>query len=75
MNESTAFDEVMEEGERRGKLKRSHHLLLLLGQQRFGEPDTATTAEIQAIQDMKRLERMSIAILIVNSWSALLATP
>ena len=28
MNESTAFDEVMEEGERRGELKRSHRLLL-----------------------------------------------
>lgn len=71
MQESTAFDEAVEEGE----LKRSHRLLLRQGRIRFGNPDAATESELTAIKDLERLERMSDAILTATSWKELLATP
>lgn len=83
MQESTAFDEVMEEGELRGEirgelrgeLKRSHRLLLRLGRKQIGAPDAATEAKLTALTDLDRLERLADAILTAKSWAELLATP
>jgi predicted transposase YdaD len=71
MQESTAYDEILEEGE----VKRSHRLLLRQGHQRFGPPDAAIEGELTAIRDLDRLERMADAILTASSWQELLATP
>lgn len=79
MQESTAYDEVMEEGERRGQargeLERSHRLLLRLGRKCFGPPDAAAESALTAIKDLERLERLADAILTATSWQELLATP
>ncbi len=74
MQESTAFDEAIEEGESRGEIKNSHKLLLRLGRKRFGPPDSATETELTAIKDLERLERLADAILTAKSWTELLAT-
>jgi len=70
MQELTAYDEAMEEGE----LRVSHRLLLRLGEKRFGAVGEAIEAELRAIRDLDRLERLAIAILTTNSWEELLAT-
>lgn len=75
MQDSTAYDEILEEGELRGELKRSHRLLLRLGRKRFGNPDAATESELIAIKDLERLERLADAILTAETWQELLATP
>ena len=79
MHESTAYDEWVEEGERRGEIRgeirTSHRLLLRLGRKRFGAADPSTEAALTAIQDLDRLERMAEAVLTVNSWQELLSTP
>jgi hypothetical protein len=71
MKESTAFDEAIEEG----SISTSHRLLLRQGRKRFGPPDGAAEAELRAIKDIERLERMADAILTAKSWRELLATP
>jgi predicted transposase YdaD len=79
MQESTAFDEIVEESERRGELrgeiKRSHRLLLRLGRNRFGSPDAAAEAQLTSIDDLDRLDRLADAIFTAASWQELLATP
>lgn len=74
MTESTAYDEAVEEGELRGELKRSHLLLLRQGRKQFGAPDAETEANLKAIRDLDRLERLADAILSAKSWPELLAT-
>lgn len=64
-----------EEGLIQGKAEQARTLLLRLGRRRFGEPDAATVAVLEALADLPRLERMSDAILDVPSWADLLATP
>jgi predicted transposase YdaD len=59
MQESTAFDEVVEESERRGELrgelKGSRRLLLRQGRKRFGNPTATIEKEITSIEDLERL--------------------
>jgi hypothetical protein len=71
MQESTAYDEIMEEGE----IKRSHRVILRQGRNRFGPPDPAIEGELTAIRDLDRLDRLIDAVLTANSWQELLATP
>ena len=71
MQESTAFDEATEEGE----IKRSHRVLLRQGRKLIGSLDTSTEAEITAIKDLDRLDRLTDAILTAKSWQELLDTP
>lgn len=63
MHESTAYDMAIEEGE----VRRSHQILMLQGARQFGAPDSATEESIRAIQDLERLERMSVAVLTAKS--------
>jgi hypothetical protein len=71
MQESTAFDEAIEEGE----IRSSHNLLLRLGRRLIGVPDAAAEADLKAIRDVDRLGRLADAVLTAKSWPELLATP
>ncbi len=79
MHESTAFDMAVEEGLAKGlvkgRIEGEIRLLLKQGRKRFGPPDAKIDAELTAIQDLDRLERMAEAVLTVASWQELLATP
>ncbi len=70
MHESTAYDVILDEGRIEGQIR----LLFRLGRKRFGQPDAQTEAELSAIKDSERLDRMADAILTVGSWQELLAT-
>jgi hypothetical protein len=61
-------------GKAEGKAEGSRATLLRVGRKRFGEPDAATVAALEAISDVDRLGRMSDAMFDVPNWSALLAT-
>lgn len=75
MDELTAYDEVLEEGEFRGEIKRSHRLLLRLGRKQIGPTNEVTEAELTSIKDLDRLERMTDVVCTAKSWEELLATP
>ena len=66
--------EGREEGIGIGELRRSHQMLLRLGQQKFGSATAATQKRLEAIDDLARLDRLIDAILTATSWKELLAT-
>jgi predicted transposase YdaD len=79
MRESSTYqyilDEGREEGRAQGALREAQKLLLRQGGRKFGKPEPAVEAAIQAIGDLDRLERMSDRLLDVTTWQDLLATP
>lgn len=70
MNESTAYDQMVEEG----RILQNQKLLLKQGAKRLGPPDAELKSALTAIQDLDRLERMAEAVLNVTSWQELLST-
>ena len=75
MHDSSAFTLYEEKGRQEGRQEGLQEVVLRLGSHRFGSPDAATIAAVQAIHDLDRLTRMTDAILTVRSWHKLLATP
>lgn len=71
----TGKEEGLAEGQAKGRAEEARALLLRQGRKRFGEPDAATVAALEAIADLPRLERMWDAFLEVPGWTELLATP
>src|SRR5713101_3444615 len=57
------IEEGMEKGMKKGKLIASHGILMRQGRKRFGEPDKATVAALNAITDEKRLVELSERLL------------
>ncbi len=71
MEYSDTYLEILEEG----AAKEARKFLLLLGSNRFGQPDPMTRAALEAINDPERLERLGVRMLQVCSWQELLAAP
>ena len=71
MNESSAYEIIMDEGEVRG-LRRT---LLRQGRKLFGEPDQTVSNTLQTITDLDRLGRTTERLLEVKTWQELLETP
>ena len=69
MKESDTYMAIIEEGEAKGE----RNLILLQGRKRFGEPDAATLAALEAIASTERLEQLGERLLEVESWAELLA--
>jgi hypothetical protein len=68
--------EAREEGHVEADRARLLRTILVLGGQRFGKAASRTQkAQLEGIDDLNRLERMSDRLLQVTSWSDLLATP
>ena len=71
MEYSDTYLEILEEG----AAKEARRFLLLLGSDRFGQPDPATRVALEAITNPKRLEQLGRRMLRVSSWQELLAKP
>jgi predicted transposase YdaD len=74
MRESTTYQAILREGRSEGRIAGEQRMLLRLGTKRFGLPDAATVADIEAIQDVDRLESLGERILEPNlrGWDDLL---
>ena len=79
MKESTTYQAILEEGKQEGKhegsVAEARRLLLLLGTSRFGPPDAAERAAIEAEGQTERLEEWTLRLLTVSGWEELLASP
>ena len=77
MRESAMYQLILQEGRNEGRVGEAQRLLLRQGGIRFGPPDEATRAAVEAIGDLDRLERMSdrIVDLSIHDWNGLLDTP
>ena len=81
MQESATYRKILREGEARGEIKGEaigeikgeRKLILRQGRKRFGEPDEATIAALEAITSIERLEQIGVRLLEVESWTDLLA--
>ena len=66
--ESTYYQGIVS----KGQLKEAKRLLLRMGQAKFGPPDPALAAAIEAMSDLGRLEDLTERLLLVSSWQELL---
>src|SRR5262249_52862171 len=71
MHESSAYQAILEESEAIAFRK----VVLSRGRRRWGEPDAATLAALEAITDVQRLEALSERVDTVAGWQELLAIP
>jgi predicted transposase YdaD len=78
MRESTTYQRILtegrQEGENLGRLHEARRIIYLQGSQRFGEPGSASTAALEAIEDVGRLELLVKRILEpdLHDWDDLL---
>jgi hypothetical protein len=81
MRESSTYQAILregrQEGRQEGRVEGEQKLLLRMGTKRFGKPNAATVAEIEAVRDIDRLENLGERILDpgIRDWDELLRTP
>jgi hypothetical protein len=70
MHESTTYRRIVNDG----RLEEARRILIRLATKRFGEPDRATVAAVDAINDIERLEAIGERTLDVDihDWNGLL---
>jgi hypothetical protein len=74
MKESVTYQAILEEGRNEGSVAEAKRLLLLLGTTRFGPPDASVRTRIERIDDVERLEQLTVRLLVVSNWDELLAS-
>jgi hypothetical protein len=75
LKESTTYQKVLREGREEGRITEARRFLIVLGTERFGEPDTACLTSLEAIPSAEQIEalgRKMITDPAVGSWDDLL---
>ncbi|MBY0522704.1 MAG: DUF4351 domain-containing protein [Gemmataceae bacterium] len=70
MRESSTYQYILDEG----RIEEARKLMRRLGYKRFGKPSEAVNAQLEAISDLERLERMAERVLDATSWQEFLET-
>jgi predicted transposase YdaD len=79
MQESTTYQAILREGRNagliEGRIAGEQRVLIRQGTKKFGTPDAATLAAIEAIRDVERLEALCERMLDsdVRDWNSLLS--
>jgi hypothetical protein len=63
------------DGKLEGRAEQARKIILRLGSKWLGAADTSATAQLDAIADVDRLERMLDRLDSASSWEDVLATP
>jgi hypothetical protein len=71
MHESDTYLMILEEGQE----KALREMILLQGEDRFGELDESVKAQLKGITDLDRLKRMGRNTPRAANWQEILATP
>jgi hypothetical protein len=75
MRESTTYQKILREGLEEGRIAEARRFLIVLGSERFGEPDERSVAALEAIGSVERLEalgRRMITDPTIGGWNDLL---
>src|SRR5262245_22065918 len=73
---SPLWDEIRAGGREEGRLEVAQAMILRVGRQHFGKaPTRKQQAQLRAIADLGRLERLGDRLLTATSWTDLLSTP
>jgi hypothetical protein len=71
VEESTTYQWIM----RKGEVRHARKTLLAQGRVKFGEPDAATMARVEALTDLDQMDRLIERLMLVNSWQELFESP
>jgi Domain of unknown function (DUF4351) len=74
MRDSTTYQAILKEGFQEGREEEARRLLLRQGTRKFGKPDAAIIAAIEAIHDIDRLESLTDRVVdaTAGDWNDLL---
>ncbi len=72
MKESVTYQAILEEGKAEGKAEEARNMILLMGRSLFGEPSAEAEAALNALSDVRRLEKLGVRLLRASSWEELL---
>jgi hypothetical protein len=70
MQESDTYLMILDEGQE----KRARKDILLVGEKRLGAPDQSVKAQLDAITDLERLDRMMLQTVTAKSWQEIVDT-
>jgi predicted transposase YdaD len=73
MEESATYQAIVRRGREEGRAEGERRALLLQGEAKFGPPDAAARAAIEAVSDLARLEELLVRFVNAASWEELLA--
>lgn len=68
MKESVTYQAIIEEGQ----AKEARKIIFMLGSSKFGEPSAEAEAALNALSDVRQLEKLGVRLLRVSSWDELL---
>lgn len=71
---SVTYQAIIERGVKKGRVEEARTAVLVVGRKRFGEPNEATRARLNAISDADSLERLLERAVTASGWDELLAT-
>lgn len=71
MQESDTYLAILDEGQE----KATREDILAFGEEKFGSPDEAIKAQLNAVTDLNRLKRMVRRAAKAASWREILETP
>jgi predicted transposase YdaD len=74
MKESSTYQAILEEGRAEGAAAEARKLLRIAGDGKFGPPDAATTAAVERINALERLEALFERLQSAASWQELLGS-
>ena len=72
MKESVTYQAIIEEGEAKGKALEARKMIVLQGGSKFGKPSAEVEAALNALSDVRKLEKLGVRLLRVSSWEELL---
>jgi len=79
MEESATYQAIvrkgLERGLERGRAEGARNMLLRVGEGKFGPPDDATRAVINAMSDLGQLDELAARLATASSWEELVPIP
>ncbi|MBY0526159.1 MAG: hypothetical protein K2R98_22385 [Gemmataceae bacterium] len=72
MRESTTYQAILQEGKAEGKAEEARNILRLLGHHKFGEPPAEVQSVLDGVNDLHRLEELTVRVIHAASWQELL---
>jgi predicted transposase YdaD len=83
MEESSTYRAIVRQGREQGlleglaqgRVEGVRRAVLLQGEAKFGPPDDATRAAINAISDLEQLDELTLRLMNVTSWQDLMPLP
>jgi hypothetical protein len=72
MEESVAYQAILQEGGGKGLREGKRKTVLLLGSKRFGKPSSDVAATIEGIDNIEKLDQLILRVLDAEHWEELL---